>query len=165
MSSKNKVLLILPCTKKKPYTAAPTWKFILKHLEPWKKFVELAAVDCITNPKTGKPFGIVLAKEQHLTIDKDERPDPNKLPILISEIRKKLKKLSKNYRFIVAYVNVKAYWKALEAVKDEFNICMLPSVYRNPENWNHIGIGPIGMFKKAVGELTNTIEELVNERR
>lgn len=133
----------------------------MKHLGPWKKYVSLAAVDCITDPKTGKPFGIVTVENQHLTINRDEKPDPSKLPVLVQEVRKKLKKLSKNYDHIIAYINVKAYWKALEQIQDEFEICMLPKAYRNLKKWNNAKIGPIGMFKTSVGELVETIKELV----
>jgi len=54
---RRKVLLLLPCTNKKPYSKAPTWKFIMSRIGPWLDHVDMAAVDCITNHKTKKPFG------------------------------------------------------------------------------------------------------------
>jgi len=158
-----KVLLILPCTAVKPYSASPTWKYVLKKIAPLRAYVELAAIDCITNPKTGKPFGIVHEKEQYLTIRLDERPNPRKLSILIPAIRSKLKLLASRYDYIIAYINVKVYWKALLAVRDEFKITLLPSLYYKEENWDvkKSGIGPRGAFYVYVGELVNTLKQKI----
>lgn len=156
---KGKVLLLLPCTNKKPYTEAPTWRFIMKQIKPWLGQVDLAAVDCITNPKTNKPFGIVTQRQQHLTIGKDERPDPEKLPALTIEIRKKLDRLTPKYSHVVSYLNVKSYWNAIAQVSEEFGIEMLPTVYRVNKVWNSKALhsGPIGIFKREVPELRQVL--------
>jgi 7-cyano-7-deazaguanine tRNA-ribosyltransferase len=165
MTKNARVLLLLPCTNKKPYTEAPTWKFIAKHIEPWHNQVDIAAVDCITNPVNGLPFGIVTQQEQYLTVDKDERPSPEKIPVLIEEIRKKLDLLSPQYDHIISYINVKSYWKAIEALKTDYNIKMLPRAYMKDENWkgkvSHMG--PIGMFKVCVCELKDELSKATSE--
>ena len=157
--NRRRVLLLLPCTNKKPYTDAPTWKFIMRRIEPWMGQVDIAAVDCITNPKTNRPFGIVTRSQQQLTVGRDERPDPAKLPALTQEIQKKLRRLSPKYSHVVSYLNVKTYWKAVEAVSDDFDIEMLPSIYHKNENWNGkiAHSGPIGVFKREVPELQQTL--------
>jgi len=152
-------LLLLPCTNKKPYSEAPTWKFIMKRIEPWLDHVDLAAVDCIINPRTNKPFGIVTRRQERLTVGKDERPDPAKLPGLTIEIRKKLERLSPKYTQVVSYLNVKTYWQAVQALSDDFGIEMLPSIYHKNENWNGkiAHSGPIGVFKREVPELQEAL--------
>ena len=147
----------------KPYTAAPTWRYVLKRIGPLRAHLELAAIDCITNPKTGKPFGIVHEKEQHLTIGLDERPNERKLPLLIRAVRDKLRLLASRYNYIIAYINVKVYWKALLAVRDEFKIILLPSLYYKEENWDvrRSRIGPRGAFYVYIEELVNTLKQKI----
>jgi len=167
MRKNAEVLLLLPCTNKKPYTEAPTWKYVMKNIGPWLNAVDLAAVDCITDPLTGLPFGIVTESEQYLTIDKDEKPSPEKIPVLVEQIRNKLKLLSPHYNHIISYINVKSYWKAVEAVQPEFDIKMLPKMYMNEKNWNSkiCRMGPIGMFKIAIDELRKEIMRATNPTR
>jgi predicted RNA-binding protein len=159
-----KLLVLLPCTNKKPYTEAPTWKFVLKHLSPYLEHVDIAAVDCITNPRTGLPFGIVSRRSQRLTVGKDERPDPKKLESLVKEIRRQLRRRSYRYDRIVSYLNVKSYWKALDEVRDEFEIKMLPKIYAKNDVWNSkkLHMGPIGMFRTEIGDLVTEVKRHVN---
>ena len=164
MNEKPRILLLLPCTNRKPYITAPSWKYVLKHIEPWRDYIALAAVDCIKDPSTGLPFGIVGEWEQELTVTKDELPNPQKIDSLVAQIRKKLRELVRNYDYVIAYINVKTYWKALERLGNEFNIKMLPSVFKGEKNWNGkiCHASPIGVFKREIVELTKEIEEIVD---
>jgi predicted RNA-binding protein len=154
------VLLLLPCTNKKPYAASSSWRFVLNHVGRYRDTFDVAAVDCITNRRTGKPFGIVHERQQRLVVGRDERPDPEKLDDLVVEIEKKLARLAPRYEHIIAYLNVKTYWRAIEKVQDQFNITMLPKAYRGRESWNShtLHMGPIGMFKKSINQLEKEIE-------
>jgi len=162
-SERDRILLILPCTKRKPYSSSPTWRFIIDHIGPELDHIELAAIDCITNPITGKPFGIVPMSEEHMVVGLDETPDPEKLGSLVEAVRIRLTSIRSRFRVIVAYINVRAYWHALEEVADEFGICLLPSVYRGAESWDtgQIGASPLGVFRKYVDELLNEISRCV----
>jgi hypothetical protein len=93
-------------------------------------------------------------------VGRDERPDPEKLDDLVVEIEKKLARLSPRYDHIIAYLNVKTYWRAIERVQDQFDITMLPKAYRGRKSWNShtLHMGPIGMFKKSINQLENEIE-------
>lgn len=116
--------------------------------------VDLVAVDCIINPETGTPFGIVPMSEENKVVGLDEKPDPKKLESLVTSVRDGLQRIKNGHR-AVAYVNVRTYWQALNTVADEFEICMLPSVYRNASSWSveAIGASPQGVFRKYVDEL------------
>jgi hypothetical protein len=154
----------LPCTNKKPYTDGPTWKFVLRHLEPYEGHLDIAAVDCITNPRTGLPYGIVSRRNQRLTVGKDERPDPRKFDPLVKEIRRKLRRMSTRYDRVISYLNVRLYWNAVESIRDEFDITMLPRIYARNKVWNSkkLRMGPIGMFKTEIHDLVHEVEKTVN---
>lgn len=155
MATEPRVLLILPCTNIKPYSSSPTWRYILERLKPCREAIDFAAIDCITNPRTGRPFGIVPVSEENQVVGLDEKPDPKKLPSLIEEVRSKLWDLRDDYLKTIAYINVRAYWEALSNLAEEFEITLLPSVYRNARSWSveAIGASPQGVFRKYVGEL------------
>lgn len=158
--------MILPCTNVKPYSNSPSWRYILQHLEPWRESIDFAAIDCITNPITGRPFGIVPVSEEDKIVGLDEKPDLRKLPTLVKEVRTKLGDLHNNYQKMIAYINVRAYWEALSQVAEEFEIALLPSVYRNARSWSveAIGASPPGVFRKYIGELVKEISETVTEK-
>jgi len=128
------------------------------------EYVDLAAIDCITNPTTGLPFGIVAKRSQRLTIGKDEKPDPDKFDPLVKEIKRKLRKMSSRYDRMISYLNVRSYWDALESVREEFDITMLPRVYANHKRWNSkkLRMGPIGMFKTKIYDLVREIDQTVS---
>ena len=154
-----RILLILPCTKVKPYTSSPTWGYVITHIEPWLNRIDLAAIDCITNPKTGTPFGLVPVPEQRLAVGLDEKPDPKKFEPLVEAVRHRLTRLKTRYLEILAYVNVKVYWQTLAELADEFGIVLLPSVYRGKTNWSvdAVGASPLGIFRIYVDELVREI--------
>jgi len=153
----------LPCTNVKPYTRSPTWRFILDRLEPWRESISLAAIDCITDPTTGRPFGIVPVSEEDKVVGLDEKPNPKKVPALVESVRAGLTRIRDDHRAFVAYVNVKSYWQVLEEVADEFSIELLPSVYRGAQSWDvqRIGLSPPGAFRKYIGELIDEISKSV----
>jgi len=93
-------------------------------------------------------------------VGRDEHPDPEKLDDLVVEIEKKLGRLAPRYDHIIAYLNVRTYWQAIERIQDQFNITMLPKAYRRRKKWNsHVmHMGPIGMFKKSIKQLEREIE-------
>ena len=170
MSPEPRVLLILPCTNIKPYSRSPTWHYILERLKPWHEAIDFVAIDCITNPQTGKPFGIVPMSEEDMVVGLDEKPDLKKLPSLIEEVRSKLCELRSDYLRTIAYINVRAYWEALAQVAEEFEITLLPSVYRNAKSWSveAIGASPLGVFRKYANELVQELEKevtIVDRRR
>ena len=167
MTVQNQILLILPCTNVKPYTKSPSWRYVLDHLEPWRQHISLAAIDCITNPSTGKPFGIVPVSEEDKVVGLDEKPNPQKLPALVESIRTGLAQIRSEHGTIIAYVNVKSYWQALEEVAEEFNIHLLPSAYRKTSDWSvaNIGASPLGVFRKCVNELVDEIRSLTEAHR
>jgi len=164
VANKTKTLLILPCTNIKPYSHSPTWHYILERLKPCHETIDFAAIDCITNPQTGKPFGIVPMSEEDKVVGLDEKPDLRKLPSLIEEVRSKLWELQGDYLRMIAYINVRAYWEALAQVAEEFEITLLPSVYRNAKSWSveAIGASPPGVFRKYIWELLDEIRSLPN---
>lgn len=97
---------------------------------------------------------------------KDEKPDPAKIVALTTEIRKKLRRMSHRYDRLISYLNVKSYWSALEVVRDEFDIKMLPRVYDRNKVWNSkkLHMGPIGIFKTEIHDLVRELDNSVNHR-
>jgi len=164
VNRERKVLLLLPCTNKKPYYESPSWRYIISRIEPWRNNVDLGAVDCIIDPSTGLPYGIVMEWEQEVTVGKDAYPSPQKILELEEQIRRRLEKLGPYYTDIVAYINVKTYWEALEIVRSEFDIEMLPTVFNDKRNWNssYSRMSPRGIFYKYVAELQNKLAILLN---
>ncbi len=99
-----------------------------------------------------------------MTVGKDGSPDPSKLEPLVSEIRRKLRRMSHRYDHIVSYLNVKSYWTALDEVRNEFDVKMLPKVYAENEIWNSkkLHMGPIGIFKTEIGDLVSEVRRYAN---
>jgi hypothetical protein len=97
-------------------------------------------------------------------VDKDERPDPEKMVSLVREIRRKLRRMSPRYDQIISYINVKSYWTALDQIRDEFHIQMLPRLYDKHKVWNSkkLHMGPIGVFKTEIHDLIGEMDKLVN---
>lgn len=157
---KARTLLILPCTNHKPYTESLTWKYVINKLDGRSDKVELAAIDCITNPETGKPFGLVMKREQSRTLGLDEFPDMAKVHILQTIVERQLRRKRIHYDRIVAYVNVKSYWNVLWQLRDKYSITMLPRLFRKRENWNSAiaGISPRGAFYRDIDELLRFID-------
>lgn len=156
---KARTLLILPCTDHKPYTDSVSWRYAIKKLNGHRDDVDLAAIDCITNPKTGRPFGIVMRKQQWKTVGLDEFPDQSKVPEMISIVRKQLQHHQASYTRIIAYVNVKSYWTVLWTLRREHSVVMLPRLYRNPRNWNstHARISPRGAFYRDFDQVLHVL--------
>jgi len=163
---RGKILLILPCTSTKPYSSSPTWRYIIKRIEPWRDCIDLAAIDCITNPVTGKPFGIVPASKEDLVIGLDEKPNSKKLGPLVESVKVGLTCIRHRFQTIIAYINVKTYWQALEGIAEEFGICLMPSIYRNASSWSadSVGASPPGVFRKYINELVDEISRIEHTR-
>jgi hypothetical protein len=160
--SNGRTLLILPCTDQKPYSESRTWSYVLGHIGPWRDKIDLAAIDCITNPTDRKPFGIVMEWDEWKTKNLDERPSKDKINTLTEQVFSQLKKADENYSQIVAYVNVKSYWQVLWSLRKEHHIRMLPRLFHDPSNWNssNARISPRGAFYKYISELTTELNRL-----
>jgi hypothetical protein len=132
----------------------------MRKLDGREGIVDLAAIDCITNPKTGKPFGIVMCRDQSKTIGLDEFPDARKISELRTIVGNQLKRRTVKYDKVVAYVNVKSYWNVLWSLRKPYSITMLPRLYRHPRNWNSsvARISPRGAFYRDIGELLRAID-------
>ena len=151
--------MILPCTDHKPYTESVSWRYVAKKLNGHSGSVDLAAIDCITNPRTGEPFGIVMKDQQWRTVGLDEFPDKSKVERMKTIVSKQLERKRGLYRNTIAYVNVRSYWEVLWDMKEKFQITMLPRLYHHSRNWNSLtaGISPRGAFYRDIDEL---IQEL-----
>lgn len=122
----DKILLILPCNqgaKFGNYKLGRNWRLVLKHIRPWreKALVDLAAADCIRN------LGIVGEWENEKTRDFDVYPswrafNREKLAQLKEAMKGWLKKNAREYKHILVYINVRAYYMALEAASREAGI-------------------------------------------
>jgi hypothetical protein len=160
--SRKAVLLILPCSAVKPYVESPTWRYVIHHIDKWRKNIDLVAIDCITDPRTGRPFGIVGEWEQHLTLNLDEKPNNAKYPLLQPVVKEKLSDLVPYYNSVISYLNVKLYWKTIESVRDDFQITMLPKKFRGRRSWDskRLKMTPRNIFYHQISELTGALDLL-----
>lgn len=125
--NKRKILLILPCATTSilgDFRLSRTWRYIMKNVTPYKKYITLAAVECIPD-ENNEPFGILVEGEFHKTKGKSMYPgwvgyskQPERLEKLKRKVLEKLQNLRKEYDYLIAYVNVKAYRMALEYAKE-----------------------------------------------
>ncbi len=156
-----RTLLILPCTDQKPYSESRTWTYVLRQIGPWRDKIDLAAIDCITNPSSGEPFGLVMEWEEWKTKKLDERPSKDKIPKLRKQIVSQLEQIDGKYEHIFAYVNVRSYWEVLWSLRRVYHIKMLPRLFHNEDNWNSAAahISPRGAFYKFIDELITRLDQ------
>ncbi|RLG90506.1 MAG: hypothetical protein DRO36_05995 [Candidatus Hecatellales archaeon] len=152
-----KILLILPCSSTAylgDYRLAPSWKLILKHIQPWRSQVKLAAVECINN------YGLLLEDEAWKVKGYDIYPswdwfkrNPERLEALKNTLAKQLQELDGRFQAIIAYVNVKAYRLALEQAAKEANIHI---------DFIDCGFSPLS-FRKNIHKLTKKLQQIFQQ--
>ena len=152
-----KVLLILPCNgmaRVGDYRLGRGWRAVLKAIRPWRErgVVELAAVECIDM------LGLVHEDEAYLVKGKEEYPawsdfrrSPEKLLMLKEAVKKRLRELAPRYDYIVAHVNVRAYYLALKEASEELGI---PVRFTNIERFSPMA------FSKGIKQVVSILEEI-----
>ncbi|MCE4608999.1 MAG: hypothetical protein F7C36_01285 [Desulfurococcales archaeon] len=122
-----RILLILPCNqcvKYGDYSLCPNWRIILRDIWEYVDYgiIDLAAIDSC------KPGIVPWGEERDLTWC-DIYPsyllyyhrEPWRRGILFNHVYSDLRDLVSRYRYIVYYVNVKAYREVLDKAREKIN--------------------------------------------
>jgi len=176
LKKKSKIAIILPCASWIKYGGKikniRTWKYITNILKRNNllKHIDLYAIDCIRLISTKKLIGLWNPKKDKkimkeiLTYKLDSYPswekfkrNPRLLYELLEAVERKIRNISKKYKLIVGYINVKAYYLVLKK---------LSLKYKNIKLVEFECFSPYSFFKKQnVRKLINLVYNIYQNKK
>lgn len=150
-AKKKKIMLILPCMPWIKYGSnfenGAFWKIVRKHINPYLRFIDIYAIDCIKLRSSGRMIGLWSPYKDREILDEilrerlDSYPawgkcknNPKAREELELQVTDSLVRLKKEYESIVAYLNVRVYYECINDLAQEFRIILLPKTipWRTP---------------------------------
>lgn len=165
-------MLILPCMNWQKYRSdfrnSRFWSIVLAGVSPWQDHIDLYAIDCIVLPSQGRMIGLWSPSEQGEILDEiialglDSYPSwsrySNNVRLrdqLCQAVELKLDELSNKYRYVIGFVNVRAYYETLKLLARKFPINLFPERV----NWRAARAVPY----TGIGELQDHLRVILGQ--